>query len=169
VFVSAYDSNTFARIAYRSADGKTLWQRQGGAGGLGIVAGAGANQNRIFIATARFTIAAYNASTGDRVWHARYGGGAGDISTALGIAPDGGRVYLTGQAPTAGNGTDFATVAFGAAGGSTRWVSRYNGPGDGRDVARALAVSPVGGSVYVAGASVGSGTESDFATVNYRS
>src|SRR5438093_888856 len=51
--------------------------------------------------------------------------------------------------------------------GPKRWTSRYNGPGNGDDVATALNVGPDGATVFVTGYSSGSGTSFDFATVAY--
>jgi DNA-binding beta-propeller fold protein YncE len=46
------------------------------------------------------------------------------------------------------------------------WVKRYNGPGNGNDVARSVAVSPAGGTAFVTGQSTGA-TSDDYATVAY--
>ena len=80
------------------------------------------------------------------------------------VSPDGETVFVTG--PSAGNGTglDYATEAIDAQTGTSLWVRRYNGPGDGDDQPVGLAVAPDGSSVYVTGTSEGSGTGDDFAT-----
>jgi len=48
----------------------------------------------------------------------------------------------------------------------TAWVRRYNGTGNGDDAANALTVDGAG-NIYVTGASDGSGTGADFATIKY--
>src|SRR5262249_25684965 len=54
------------------------------------------------------------------------------------------------------------TVAYNAATGAQRWVSRYNGPAE----AHSMAVSPDGGTVFVTGGRYGP-TKGDYATVAY--
>jgi PQQ-like domain len=166
VFVSAWDSTSWGRLAYRASDGKTLWQHTGGAGGIGIVVGPGGK--RIFIGDRRYGVAAYDASTGTRVWHSRHEDPRRrDDSSTVGIAPNGRQVYVTGESKGGGTGFDFATVAYGGRGGSERWVERYNGPGNGDDGANGLSVSTDGRALYVVGASTGNGTALDYATVRY--
>jgi hypothetical protein len=48
----------------------------------------------------------------------------------------------------------------------TAWVRRYNGTGNGQDVSDALAVDSAG-NTYVTGRSIGSGTNTDYATIKY--
>lgn len=116
-----------------------------------------------------YATVAYDAATGSEVWVARYDGpGNGeDAAWSIGVSPDGSRVYVTGYSYGPETGYDYATVAYDAATGSAVWVARYDGLGNDADAAVSLAVSPDGARVYVTGASFGSDTEYDYATVAY--
>jgi WD40 repeat protein len=54
-----------------------------------------------------------------------------------------------------------------AVSGAQLWVKRYSGPGNAADNARSVAVSPVGGTVYVTGISHGATSVYDYATIAY--
>jgi len=77
---------------------------------------------------------------------------------------DSGNVYVAGS--TVGNGTslDFTTIKYNS-NGDTLWVRRYNGPANGDDEARALAVDN-SGYVYVTGNCTGA-AEEDYCTIKY--
>ncbi len=112
---------------------------------------------------------AYDASTGARLWIARYNGPANshDGANSLRVSPDGTTVFVTGGSYGSGTSSDYSTIAYDAVTGATLWTARYNGPGNGGDVAYDLAVSPDGATVFVTGGSLGSGTNFDYATIAY--
>ncbi len=112
---------------------------------------------------------AYSAATGARLWVSRYNGPANgkDVARAVAASPGGGTVYVTGDSPGSQSSYDYATVAYNAATGARLWVSRYNGPANGDDIARTVAVSPGGGTVYVTGYGTGTASGGDYATVAY--
>jgi hypothetical protein len=116
-----------------------------------------------------YATVAYDASTGVRLWVKRYNGaGDGyDDANALGVSPDGSKVFVTGESPGSSSGDDYATVAYDASSGAKLWVKRYNGPGNSRDDATALGVSPDGAVVFVTGFSYRSTNGYDYATVAY--
>ena len=99
----------------------------------------------------------------------RYNGSAnsGDAARALGVSPDGAKVFVTGESQGAGTGDDYASVAYDASTGAQLWASRYDGPASSGDAPYALGVSPDGAAVYVTGSGYGQGTGPDYATVAY--
>jgi hypothetical protein len=103
-------------------------------------------------ASADMVTVAYDAA-GAQQWVGRYDGAGGpDLAYGVAAAPDGSRVFVTGD--SAGNGTesDYATVAYDTLTGAQRWVTRYAGPS--LDLALDVAVSPAGDRVAVTGFSV---------------
>jgi WD40 repeat protein len=110
------------------------------------------------------------------LWVKRFNGpGNGDDgATSLGVSLDGSTVFVTGGSTGATSGFDYTTVAYRASTGAMLWAKRYNGPGHrcpgsepGYDQATALGVSADQLTVFVTGASCGSGTNLDYATVAY--
>ena len=112
---------------------------------------------------------AYNAATGAQRWVSRYNGRANsnDFGTAVTVSPGGRSVYVTGGSTGKTSRNDVATIAYNAATGAARWVSRYNGPGNFDDAGVSLAATPNGRTVVVTGYSWGVGTNTDYATIAY--
>ncbi len=109
----------------------------------------------------------YN-SAGVQQWAARYNGPGNSFERAYSIAVDGsGNVYVTGRSTGIGTAYDYATIKYNSSGDSV-WVQRYNGPGNGDDEARSIAVDGLG-NVYVTGYSKGSAPGPDYATIKYNS
>ena len=105
-------------------------------------------------------------SNGNLLWANTYKGPGNSYDYAYAIAADStGNVYVTGGSVGSGTGADYATIKYDA-NGAQKWVARYNGPGSGGDIARAMAVDS-SGNVYVTGSSVGSGTGADYTTIKY--
>ena len=103
------------------------------------------------------------------LWTRRYDGPArgDDGATSEAISPDGSTVFVAGGSTGSSGTYDYILIAYRAGTGATRWVRRYNGPGNGYDQATAVAVSPDGSAVFVTGASRGTGSKLDYATVAY--
>ncbi|MGB7062347.1 MAG: SBBP repeat-containing protein [Candidatus Zixiibacteriota bacterium] len=106
--------------------------------------------------------------SGDTAWVRRYDGSANGRDCGMDIAVDcPSSVYVTGYSVGSGSGDDYVTIKYDTL-GNELWVSRYNGPGNGFDVAWAVELD-ASSNVYVTGKSEGSGTHFDYATVKYLS
>ncbi|MBO9201622.1 MULTISPECIES: SBBP repeat-containing protein [Niastella] len=103
---------------------------------------------------------------GEAKWIKRFNGPAnGDDEAAATAIDNKGNVYVTGLSTGSGTETDFATIMYDEE-GNTKWVQRFNGPGNGADIATAIAVDK-DGNVYVTGHSTGKGTGFDITTIKY--
>jgi WD40 repeat protein len=116
-----------------------------------------------------YATTAYDAITGALLWAVRYDGlaSAEDRAFAIAASPDGTAVFVTGRSAGVGTDLDYTTVAYDSGTGAELWVARYDGPASATDDARAVAVSPDGGTVFVTGGSEGIDTLSDVATIAY--
>jgi hypothetical protein len=113
-----------------------------------------------------FWSASVFAQSADTAWVRRYNGPGNYYDNANAIAVDGsGNVYVTGYSIGSGTSEDYATIKYDPD-GNQLWEKRYNGTGNSRDNAKAIAVDG-SGNVYVTGYSIGSGTFYDYATLKY--
>jgi uncharacterized delta-60 repeat protein len=133
--------------------------------GIGNVYVTGSSEGSVTLSD--FTTIKYNPA-GVEQWVARYvgPGNSYDYANALAI-DDAGNVYVTGISDSSGTSyeDDYVTIKYNAV-GVQQWLVRYNGPGNDSDYATALTVDSAG-NVYVTGASEGSGTFADYATIKY--
>src|SRR5262249_32658763 len=106
----------------------------------------------------------YAAATGTLAWAARFNGPKGDFGYDLDVNPSGTRLNVAGTTFRQGRGFDYLIPTYNASTGGGPFLSSYHGPGNGHDLAVALAVSSTSG-VFVTGSSGGVGTANDFATV----
>jgi hypothetical protein len=174
----------YATVAYDADTGAKLWLRRfnGPANGHdfatalrlspdgSVVFVTGASNRAEFGTPDGFDYAtvAYDASTGTQLWAKRYNGPGNleDTANALGVSPDGSKVFVTGRSFGSTSYNDYATVAYDASTGAKLWSKRYDADSNG-DSATALAVSPDGSEVFVTGASIGAASVDDYATFAY--
>jgi hypothetical protein len=175
-----FDRNPdFATVAYDATNGAQRWVRrvgpnQGEAAAMALVMSP--DGARVFVTgwhfeyglNVDFLTLAYDAATGAELWRATYAGPAeDDVPQAIGVSPDGSRVFVTGGSVNVNTNLNYATVAYDAEAGTELWVRRY-APGGLYSGATDLAVSPGGNRVYVTGFSPAPGTSNDYATLAYR-
>jgi len=166
----------FATVAY-DADGNELWTSRydgpdnGYDGAQDVAVDTSGNvyvtgwSYNLDLDQSDFKTVAYDAD-GNELWVATYNGPADSIDQPLAIAADSsGQIYVTGLSTGIGTGRDATTVAYDTS-GDELWVARYNGPGNDSDYARSIHVDG-SGTIYVTGASIGDGTQLDYATIAY--
>jgi uncharacterized delta-60 repeat protein len=169
---TSYD---YATVKY-DTDGNEKWvRRYNGPANYGDEARAIAidSSDNVYVTGTSSTVTEQDYATvkyapdGTELWVARYDGQENSNDGAHAIAVDSwGNVYVTGQSDGSGTGSDYATIKY-APDGTQLWVARYDGPGNARDRAFAIAVDS-SSNVYVTGMSYGSGTDQDYATVKYK-
>lgn len=182
VYVTGGSQNTnsyydIATIAY-SSSGVAMWTNIYNGSGNGwdeAKSVAVGESGRVFVlgysegnlTSADYVTLAY-ASSGVPLWTNRYNGPGNDWDDVVAIVLDGfENVLVSGYSPGTGSDADFATIKYTST-GVPLWTRRYNGPANGRDEVRGLAVD-LSGNVFVAGESVGNGSDYDYAIVAYSS
>src|SRR5262245_873269 len=177
----AGDAAAYATLAYDALSGASLWTRRydgpGDITGYVPFVAASPDGSRVFVTGVAkgsngvndYGTIAYDASTGATAWTRRYNGpgNGSDSATSLTTSPDGSVVYVTGYSPGTTSNSDFATIAYDASTGATRWLQRYNGTGNGYDATPHIAASPDGARVFVTGSSQAPNTFQDIATIAY--
>ena len=172
----------YATVKYNSAGIQQWVVRYAGAGNATDIAYAVAvdSSGGIRVAGTRrgtvnndFGVVAYDGA-GTQLWAnatetfdgfpERLGGSGGITAKRTLVVDAAGNTYVTALAYN-GTNEDFLTHKF-TPDGNLLWSAAYNGPGNGTDTARALALDSVG-NVVVTGQSRGSGTNDDYATVKY--
>src|SRR5205823_11572117 len=140
--------------AYDAVSGDQLWAASYDGGGIDDIAVAvtvSHDGSTVFVTGESdvsnqldFATVAYEADTGLQRWVARYDGPAGqsDYPSAIGVSPDGTRVFVTGTSSAGGVKVDYATVAYDASAGTDLWVARYTGSPGRVNHPNGLAVSP---------------------------
>lgn len=145
-------------VAY-TFSGRQLWAKWYAGDPRAVVINPPGTKAYVTGGNSRYTTIAYNTATGARLWISRYTGPPGSAgltcASAAGISPDGKTVYVAGTSGRYG----YAVIAYNAATGARIWIGRYNA---GRHLP-ALAVSPRGDLVFLAGT-----THGDYTTIAYK-
>jgi outer membrane protein assembly factor BamB len=167
----AAGEDDYATVAYNAATGTQRWATHRHTGGPSHPASSLAvspTGGTVYVTGAGGTVA-YNAATGAQLWAVSYLSSAGYIAdfASVAVRPNGGIVYVTGNIIDTNDDRNYVTVAYNAATGAQMWVQRYDGPPNGPDYARSVAVSPGGDEVFVTGYSWGGTSGEDYATVAY--
>jgi len=90
-------------------------------------------------------------------------GGSSSEDKAFGIIVDNNFIFIAGQIASASNGMDYMTAKYNQ-NGERIWLSTYNGPANGDDMAYAIGMLN-DNKVVVTGTSMGINNDYDFATV----
>jgi len=167
----------FATLAYDTVTGAGVWvARFGGSaddavGGLAVgLDGTVYVVGQVLRATFDYAAVAYDPGTGTSKWTSYYDAGSNEyVYYGPAVAPDGGRVYMTGNSWGGATQKDYATVALEASNGNQAWVARYNGPAGRSDYGNRVAASADGMTIVTTGSSSGAGFPAqDIATMANR-
>ncbi|HVM36337.1 MAG TPA: PQQ-binding-like beta-propeller repeat protein [Actinomycetota bacterium] len=158
------EQSRFTTVVYSPRSGRQLWvaHHKSASGAYAESLALSPDGSKVFVTGWMMHVAdnwdygtvAYRASTGVRLWKARYDNGSFDGASSAVVSPDGSTLYVTGSSQSLASRSDYATVAYRASDGSPRWVSRHDGRlRGGYDGATDIAVRSDGSKVFVTGAS----------------
>ncbi len=106
------------------------------------------------------------SNAGVPLWTNIYAGPSNDEDKPASVAVDASdNVFVTGFSTGSGGNWDYATIKYSSA-GVPLWTNRYNGPGNGDDMAEDIVVDSAG-NVHVTGLAEAGGLLADFVTVTY--
>jgi outer membrane protein assembly factor BamB len=157
VFVTGFSWSLkydYATVAYDAITGDQLWLNRYHGGGtredIAVDLAVSPDGSRLFVTGSSdetpdrndYATVAYDAHSGTTLWVKRLKRGSDDIAFALGVSPDGSRVFVTGRSETG-----YTTVAYDADTGARLWVRGFP-PGS---APSSLAVSSDGTTVFITG------------------
>ncbi len=166
LYAAGYANSGFATVAYDASTGAPLWTttthqlRFNGDPDPSLAVSP--NGARVFVlgyadctpscSDQPLVTIGYDASSGNQLWISRYDSGATNYPVDLAVSADGSRVFVTGQeqmpcyAPCTTTQVNAPLIAYDAGTGAEAWVTDYQ-----NNSSFALAPSPDGSTVYVAG------------------
>ena len=179
VFVTGSTTEEYATLAYDAETGEQIWVDRYDAGGYAGARSVAVSPDAatVFVTGnseislndgGDYATLAYDASTGARLWVARYPSRAdqGGRASSVVVSPDGTKVFVTGGTFGSRLGSGYATLAYDADTGTRLWIARFTGAG-GAGEARSLVLSPDGTTAFVTGTSNGLRTGADYLTIAY--
>jgi sugar lactone lactonase YvrE len=166
LYEATYGHSGFATVAYDASTGAQLWatvtNQLRADGDIDPSIAVSPDGTKVFVlgfadCTSSCTdqplvTVGYDASSGSRLWISRYDSGATNYPIDLAVSADGSQVFATGQeqmpcySPCTTTQVNAPLVAYDPGTGAEDWVTDYQ-----NDNSFALAASPDGSNVYVAG------------------
>ena len=166
LYAAGYGNHGFATVAYDASTGAQLWATVSNQlradGDTEPSVGVSPDGTKVFVlgfapCTSSCTdqplvTVGYAASSGNQLWESRYDSGARNYPIDLAVSADGSQVFVTGQeqmpcySPCTTTQVNAPLIAYDAGTGTEAWVNDYQ-----NNSSFALAPSPSGANVYVAG------------------
>ncbi|MBL8008056.1 MAG: SBBP repeat-containing protein [Ignavibacteria bacterium] len=167
----------FVTIKYNSSGNEEwVWRYNGAGNSVDIPSSVSADLNgNCYVTGSTFgngtsfdCVTIKYSSDGTQEWINIYNGPGNSNDAGNYISADNyGNVYVTGESFGVSSNFDYVTIKYNSSGNEI-WNRRYNTSLNARDIGRALVIDG-SENVIVTGESVGSGTNSDYATIKYDS